>query len=1407
MADDLKTQQLDLGNENVRLRERWWQLWRPKDPPPPAPASFDAAAVMPLMNASFLSMMTYTWITPMMTLGYQRPLQATDLWKMDPSHEVAGLSKKLDKSWALRIEKAKEWNAQVKSGKIRPGWARKSIWAVKSLSRVSRKGWQTNYAMYREKWCTKEPSLAWALNDTFGWQFWLSDTSAGAAKVIGDTSQLMGPLLAKAIINFGKAHYAARIDGTPGPSIGPGIAMAIGLFCVTVIANVMQQQFFWRSMSTGVLARSALIASIFKRGVFLAPSARPAHPSSSLVNHISTDVSRMNDCAQWFHAFWTAPIQVTICLIILLVQLGPSALAGFFLFVVMTPIQERAMAHQFKIRQRSMHWTDRRANLVQELLGGMRVVKWFTYEKPFLERIWYIRNMELKGIWWILLIRAANQSVAYSIPALAAILAFVTYSLSGNSLDPAIIFTSLSLFQLLRQPLMFLPRSLSAIADAQSALLRLKGIFTAELIYETSFEVDPELDVALCVDNVSFEWEGSEKVDDISEKKLGKKEKRLEEKIAQHTNDTPQEPFSIKDLSMKVPRGQLCAIVGPVGSGKSSLLLGLIGEVRRTGGSSVFGGSVAYCAQSAWIRNATLRDNILFGRPFDRKRYWRTIQDASLVPDLEVLPDGDMTEIGEKGINLSGGQKQRVNIARALYHDADIVIFDDPLSAVDAHVGKALFTNAILGALKAQGKTVILVTHALHFLPQVDYLYTLVNGRIAEHGTYDELINRDGPFARLVSEFGGGGDESIEAPVEDTESSPSKGKVSYETLAAEGTGKVEGRLMKAEKRSIGSMSMKVYFSYLGAGGGMYTVPIILLTAILMQTSSVLNSYTLVWWQNDSFHRSEAFYMIIYGCLGLSQAIFTFALGTAMSWMSILASENLHWEAMRRIFHAPMSLFDTTPLGRMLSVLGKDIDVLVSIRMFTVTISGVLGAVLVVTILEHFFIVAVVFLVGGYLYFAAFYRNSARELKRLDANLRSLLYSHFSESLSGLPTIRAYREVPRFLLDNEYYVDLENRALYLTITNQRWLAVRLGFLGAILVFVVGLLAVLGVNGINPAQIGLVLTYTTSLTQSLNMMTRQSAEVENYMNSVERVVHYSKTELIAQEAPHENEDVKPPPTWPEEGALEFKDVVMSYRLGLAPVLKGISMSIRPGEKIGVVGRTGAGKSSLMVALFRLVELNSGSVSIDGIDISSLGLHDVRSKIAIIPQDPLLFSGTIRSNLDPFALYDDSRLWDALRRAYLVDSPLVLSEKEYEEDNHGLGSSTPTSRFNLDTIVESEGANLSVGERSLLSLARALDSKIIVLDEATASVDFETDSKIQYTIQEEFRDRTLLCIAHRLRTILSYDRIMVMDDGQIAEFGRPIELFMQEDSVFHSMCIKSNITRADIEKSGLVALTNLK
>ncbi|KAJ3775268.1 ABC transporter [Lentinula raphanica] len=1352
--------------------------------PIPAPTgSIDDAKLIPEATASLLSLVVFQWINPLLTLGFHRPLEASDLYKLQDDRKAAFIGEKIATSFERRRKEAKEYNEALEKGQISPGL--KAIWWTLRGNRAERE------KQWREKDGKKRASLVMALNDSVKVFFW----TGGLFKVMGDTAQVTSPLLVKSIVNFATESYTNHMEGAAVPPIGKGIGMAVGLFFLQVFSSLCTHQFFYRSAGSGVLLRGGLIAAIYARSMRLTSRARSKLPNGLIMNHISTDVSRIDFCAGFFHMSWAAPIQMTICLVLLIINLGPSALAGFAFFILSTPIQTFAMKKMFALRQKSMLWTDKRAKLLQELLGGMKIIKNIAWEVPFLKRIAEYRYQEMYYVRTLLIIRAANNAIAMSLPTLASVLAFVTYSLSGHELNAADIFASLTLFNLLRMPLMMLPLSFSSITDAHNAIQRLYGVFEAETLDET-LVIDESIDAAVEVKGASFSWDAPPPEVE-GKKKKGKKAVRPSAPAA--PTEAPQEPFKLHDITMTIPRGQLVAVVGQVGSGKTSLLQGIIGEMRRTDGKVKFGGSVGYCPQSAWIQNATIRENICFGRPFDEERYWNAVRDSCLEPDLEMLPNGDMTEVGEKGISLSGGQKQRLNICRAIYCDTDIQIFDDPLSALDAHVGKAVFNNVLHKS--TSGKTRILVTHALHFLPLVDYIYVINDGRIVESGTYNELMVNGNEFSRFINEFGNNErdkseEEKPEVEVVKVDDPDDESVKEKRKKATPGAG-----MMQVEERNTGAVSGAIYKTYIQAGNGFVLLPIFFLSLVFVQGATVMSSYWLVYWEELKWPQPEGFYMGIYAGLGVAQATAMFMMGTTFAMLTYFASQRLHKAAIERVMRAPMSFFETTPLGRIMNRFAKDIDTIDNLlgdalRMLAGTMSNILGAVILISIVLPWFLIAVVVVLSVYCYAAYFYRASARELKRLDAILRSSLYSHFSESLSGLATIRAYGESERFLLDNERRIDVENRAYWLTVTNQRWLGIRLDFLGTILTFVVALLTVGTRFTISPSQTGVVLSYILSIQQAFGWLVRQSAEVENDMNSVERVVYY--VEEIEQEAAHELPDKKPPSPWPSQGHVKFDNVVLKYRPELPPVLKGISMDVRGGEKIGIVGRTGAGKSSLMSAIYRLVELDSGAISIDGVDIANVGLSDLRSGLSIIPQDALLFSGTLRTNLDPFNLHDDAKLWDALKRSYLVDNTKRASVLTSSSEMGGhSGSDTPVNRFTLDSVIEDEGGNLSIGQRSLVSLARALvkDTKVLILDEATASVDYETDRNIQDTITNEFKDRTILCIAHRLRTIIGYDRICVLDAGQIAEFDTPANLYQVTNGIFRSMCERSSITQDDI------------
>ncbi|BGO90746.1 hypothetical protein NBRC10512v2_002998 [Rhodotorula toruloides] len=1420
------------GTDIAHIKRRWW-LPKPREPY----KSFEDAEEIPFATANFLSKITFYWIQPMLITGYQRTLVPTDLWKLHEDFQASFLADRLVANFERRRKAVEAWNKALEDGSYKPSALRRAWWRVGKAFGGKGDG-------------KRQVGLALAISDTFFWRFW----SAGILKVISDGLLVTSPLVTRALITFGTKAYAAHrgIPGYEPDPIGVGIGLAFGLWGMQIVASLCLHSFFERSAGTGVLVRAALIAAIYRKAMVLSGKARTVITNGRLVNHIGTDISRIDFCAGFFHMSWTAPIQLLVIMAILLVQIGPSCLVGIAFLLLMIPPQSWAMKKMFGFRRKAMVWTDKRARLIGELLGGMRILKFFAWEIPYLAKLQEYRAKELRQVRNLLVSRAATTGVAMSLPTLATVLAFITYASTGHQQTAQSIFTSFTLFQLIRMPLMMLPMSLSTITDAKNALGRLVEVFLADE-REVTLDVNPTAKYAVEVTDADFQWESpppdsapKSKKEQAKlaakvkkETKSAKKERKEKEKKAkvelklaenapadpestensgdatagvpdatgvkgeQDTADpttTPEEKevLQLRDVNLKIPRGQLCAIVGAVGSGKSSLLQALVGEMRKTRGDIKFGGTIAYAAQQAWMQSCSLKDNILFGQPYDEERYRRVIHDACLEADLEMLPYGDATEIGEKGVTLSGGQKQRVNIARTLYYPADIVLLDDPLSAVDAHVGKALFDNAICGSLA--GKTRILVTHALHFLPRVDYIICLDHGKITQEGTYAELVaDKEGAFSQLMEEFGGDVEEK-------TEEKDEKEEAAVEESGKDGKKKKDDQpkakaLMQEEERATGSVSGAVYARIFRLAKGWYTFPLLFLAIALQQGAQVLGSYLLVWWQEDQFHQSMGFYEGLYAMFGILQAIFSFVMGVATTIIGYNTSRSLHHAAINGVMHAPMSFFDTTPLGRIMNRFSKDIDTVDntlsdSFRMFVSTASSVIGAIVLIAVVQQWFLLVVACILCLYAFAARFYRQSARELKRLDNLLRSSLYAHFSETLSGMATVRAYGEQEKFLKQNEAYIDLENRAYMLTVVNQRWLGLRLDFFGSCLTFAVAMFSVGTRTSISPSQTGLVLSYILTISQAFSWMVRQGAEVENDMNSVERLLHYANN--LEREAPAEIPETRPPVEWPSGGAIEFKNVVMRYRPDLPPVLKGLNLSVRPGEKIGVVGRTGAGKSSIMQTLFRIVEVSSGTIEVDGIDISKLGLADLRKKIAIIPQDALLFAGTVRTNLDPFAEHEDAELYDALKRAWLVDRDqppprASMGDKSSEPSS----ASTPTaSRFTLDLAIEDEGQNLSVGERSLVSLARALvkDSKIIVLDEATASVDFATDSRIQATIRSEFKDKTLLVIAHRLRTIIDSDRVLVMDAGAVAEYDTPINLF-RAGGIFHGMCERSGITERDI------------
>jgi ABC-type multidrug transport system fused ATPase/permease subunit len=694
--------------------------------------------------------------------------------------------------------------------------------------------------------------------------------------------------------------------------------------------------------------------------------------------------------------------------------------------------------------------------------------------------------------------------------------------------------------------------------------------------------------------------------------------------------------------------------------------------------------------------------------------------------DIEFFPDGDNTEIGERGVNLSGGQQQRVNFARMMYQDGDIAILDDPLSAVDAHVGKHLFEEAIKKGL--HGKTRILVTHQINYLNQCDYIIVLKNGRIAEQGEYTELLSNNGELSFLMRDL-----KTLESSSNTNEKFENADlNIQAVRKLAENNASAADGIIRKEERETGNVSFKVWRTYVMANGGLLYFVSLCLTLLLSLGSRTMTDIWLSFWANESissFTRDQ--YIGVYFGLGLSQAVFYHIVGYVYAHGGVRASQNIYKRAINNIIHAPISFFDSNPIGRILNRFSKDQDaidfgMLDSFRMFTYT-AGICTFVFAVAIVgTPIFSATLIPIMGIYYYVQRYYRHTSVELKRIDSISRSPLYSHISESIKGINTIRAYKKESQFIGRLESLMDQSNSPFYLVESASHWLGVRLETISAVLIFFCAFFGILYRFQLTPSLYGLVLSFIMQVTGMLSWSILQFTLTESAMNAVERLDYYGKVE---QEAPYEIANTKPPQEWPRTGTIVFENVGLRYKSDGPLVLKGISFKISEKEKIGVVGRTGSGKSSLILALFRMVEPCSGKIMIDGIDVSTIGLLDLRSKIGIIPQFPVLLQGSIRRNLDPFDLFSDEMLWEALEKSSMKIKTIEMG--------------------GLDALISQSGDNLSVGQRQLICLARALlaQNKILIMDEATANVDFETDKAIQDCVNTQFSSTTVITIAHRL------------------------------------------------------------
>ncbi|XP_051129037.1 ABC transporter C family member 12-like isoform X2 [Andrographis paniculata] len=1213
----------------------------------------------------------------------------------------------------------------------------KDVWKLDSwdqsqtLSRNFQKSWE-------EETRRSKPWLLRALNRSMGGRFWFG----GLFKIGYDLSQLAGPVLLN--------HLLKSLE--KGDPSWIGYAYALSIFFSVSLGVLCEAQYFQNVMRVGFRLRSTLVAAIFRKSLRLTHEGRKQFPSGKITNMITTDANALQQICQQLHGLWSSPFRITMAMALLYQQLGVASLIGSLMLILMIPLQAFIISRMRRLSKEGLVRTDKRVGLMNEILTAMDTVKFYAWEQSFKSKVQIIRDDELSWFRNAQLLSACNTFVLNSIPVLVTVVSFGMFTLFGGDLTPSRAFTSLSLFAVMRFPLNMLPNLITQVVNANVSLQRLEDLLVAEeRILLPNPPLEPTLP-AISIKDGYFSW------------------------------DPQAARPTLSNINLDIPVGSLVAIVGSTGEGKTSLVSAMLGELPPLGNATAtIRGSVAYVPQISWIFNATVRENILFGSTFEPEKYWKTVDVTALHHDLGLLPGRDLTEIGERGVNISGGQKQRVSMARAVYSDSDVYIFDDPLSALDAHVAWQVFNNCIKEALG--GKTRVLVTNQLHFLPQVDRIILVAEGKVKEEGTFEELSKNGSLFKKLMENAGKMEEHMIEN--EDSVNSSHEpsflSSVDINETSKDGVSNSkmkEGRtvLIKQEERETGIVSWNVLMRYKNAVGGLWVVVILFTCYILTETLRVSSSTWLSVWtkQSTSEGYSPGFYILVYAILSFGQVLVTLTNSFWLITSSLSAAKRLHDSMLFSILRAPMVFFHTNPVGRVINRFSKDLgdvdrNVASLVNMFLSQLWQLLSTFVLIGIVSTISLWAIMPLL--ILFYAAYlyYQSTSREVKRLDSITRSPVYAQFGEALNGLSTIRAYKAYDRMTTINGKSMDNNIRFTLVNISSNRWLTIRLETLGGIMIWLTATFSVMQNNRVEnqvafASTMGLLLSYSLNITNLLSNVLRQASRAENSLNAVERVGTYID---LPSEAPDVIEGNRPPSGWPAEGHIKFEDVHLRYRPRLPPVLRGLSFTIYPYQKVGIVGRTGAGKSSMINALFRMVELEKGRILIDEFDIAKFGLTDLRRVLSIIPQCPVLFSGSVRFNLDPFCEHTDPDLWEALERAHLKD---VIRR----------------SSVGLDAEVSEGGENFSVGQRQLLSLARALlrRSKILVLDEATASVDVQTDALIQKTIREEFKSCTMLTIAHRLNTIIDSDQILVLDSGQVIEFDTPEKLLKNEASAFSKM-----------------------
>ncbi|KFV53756.1 Multidrug resistance-associated protein 1, partial [Gavia stellata] len=1303
----------------------------------------------PEASSSFLSKITYWWFSGLVWKGCQQSLGVDDLWpvrKEDSSEEIVAWAEREWKKCHSRTQQKVESATFKKGQKSENGIAEAE---------------ETEVLLQSEH--SQSRPLLKAFWSMFGTYFLLSTVCL----VICDIFLFTIPKLLSLFLEF--------IEDQEAPS-WHGYFYAFTMFLSACLQTLFEQRYMYMCLVLGLRLKTAVTGLVYRKILVMSNASRKTATVGEIVNLVSVDVQKLMDLIIYFNGTWLAPIRIIICFIFLWQLLGPSALTSIAVFLFLLPLNFVITKKRSQFQETQMKHKDERAKLTNAILSDIKVIKLYGWEKTFMEKVLGIRKQELQALKRSQILFSASLASFHSSTFLIAFVMFAVYTLVDNTqvLDAQKAFVSLTLINILNTAHSFLPFSINAAVQAKVSLNRLAAFLNLEELNPESSSINTSdcVQASITVRNGTFCW-------------------------------SKETSPCLRRLDLTVPQGSLLAVVGQVGAGKSSLLSALLGELKKMDGYMTLKGTAAYVPQQAWIQNASVEDNILFGKEMDETWFNRVIDACALQPDLESFPAGQKSEIGEKGINISGGQKQRVNLARAVYQKASIYLLDDPLSAVDAHVGQHIFEHVLGRNGLLKDKTRVLVTHTINILSQVDNIVLLVDGTISEIGSYQELLQRNGAFAEFlhshitaeekagagfpgnpnelesfflglsvnhflniicnIKELGGRGDLLL-STVGKREKENKTGKASLTfvllwTFKAEIQSHHQSKINQARENS-------AWQAYLKATGLPLCVYIVLLFTC-QQAVSFSRGYWLSMWTDDPVQNGTQQHtelrVGVFGALGVIQALGRFASTAAVLLGGVLASHKLFLQLLRNVARSPMIFFEQTEIDAIDSVIPDKLKSLLGFFF------NLLEIYLVIIVATPRAAMAIVPLTVLYAAFQHFYVITSCQLRRIEAASRSPIYSHISETFQGSSVIRAYKDQERFILKNNFLVDENQRICFPGAAADRWLATNLEFLGNGIVLFAALFAAMGRTHLSPGTAGFSISCALQITGVLNWMVRSWTEIENNIVSVERVREYLRT---PKEAPWTLNGKLQGQVWLTEGRIEFRNYSLRYRPNLELALKHVNLTIHGQEKIGITGRTGAGKSTLAVGLLRLVEAAEGAILIDGLDIAQLGLHDLRTKITVIPQDPVLFSGSLRMNLDPLNQYTDADIWTALELTQLKNFVADLPDQ-------------------LEYKCTDQGENLSTGQKQLVCLARALlqKAKILILDEATAAVDLETDLQIQSTLRTQFKDSTVLTIAHRINTVMDCDRILVLENGRIAEFDT-LEHLIAQKGLFYRLMEESGL-----------------